>query len=172
VTFEEYVLTRGPALVRLARLLVGDNHRAEDLVQDALARAYPRWNRICRVDQPDSYLRRMLVNARNSWWRRRLNHEVAVPAVADRAGTDDVGGAAADRDAMWRLVRALPPRQRAVLVLRFYEDLDDAAIADILGCSLVTVRSHAMRALATLRERVGEAGWPVATSVCDQRRTT
>jgi RNA polymerase sigma-70 factor (sigma-E family) len=156
VTFEEYVLSRGPALVRLARLLIGDDHRAEDLVQDVLARAYPRWPRICRADHPDRYLRRMLVNARNSWWRRRINHEVSVPAVADRAALDDLGGASAERDAMWRLVLGLPPRQRAVLALRFYEDLDDASIAEILGCSAATVRSHAMRALASLRDRMSE----------------
>jgi RNA polymerase sigma-70 factor (sigma-E family) len=169
VTFEEYVLARGPGLVRLARLLVGDNHRAEDLVQDVLARAYPRWGRIVQADQPDRYLRRMLVNARNSWWRRRVNHEVAVATVADRAGPDDLGGRSAERDAMWRLVLALPPRQRAVLVLRFYEDLDDASIADILGCSAVTVRSHAMRALANLRDRIADAGWPVALSFSEAR---
>ncbi|MFD0743546.1 SigE family RNA polymerase sigma factor [Phytohabitans flavus] len=160
MTFEEYVLTRGPALVRLARLLVGDPHRAEDLVQDVLAKAYPRWARISRADQPDLYLRRMLVNARNSWWRRPSNREVASPAVADRA-RPDATEAAGDRDAMWRLVATLPERQRAVLVLRYYEDLDDQTIAEILGCSPVTVRTHAMRALASLRERVGAAGWVV-----------
>jgi len=165
VTFEEYVLSRGPALVRLARLLVSDDHRAEDLVQDVLAKAYPKWSRISRIDHPDRYLRRMLVNARNSWLRRRVNHEVAVSDVVDRARADDVGGAAAERDAMWRLVAGLPPRQRAVLVLRFYEDLDDVAIAEILGCSTVTVRTHAMRALSSLRNRVGDAGWPAAQSV-------
>lgn len=74
---------------------------------------------------------------------------------ADRAHRGDLGGEAADRDAMWRLIRALPDRQRAVLVLRYYEDLDDATIAQILDCSPVTVRTHAMRALANLRERCG-----------------
>lgn len=160
VTFEEYVLTRGPALVRLARLLVGDAYRAEDLVQDVLAKAYPRWSRISRADQPDLYLRRMLVNARNSWWRRRSNREVSTDLLADRAGPDG-GDATGDRDALWRLVVALPERQRAVLVLRYYEDLDDRTIAEILGCSLPTVRTHAMRALATLRERAVTAGWVV-----------
>jgi RNA polymerase sigma-70 factor (sigma-E family) len=158
VTFEEYVVARGPALVRLARLLSGDDHRAEDLVQEVLAKAYPRWTRISRTEQPDLYLRRMLVNARNSWWRRRVNREVAVPEVRDEplSGPAD---ASDDRDAMLRLVAGLPERQRAVLVLRFYEDLDDATIAGILGCSQVTVRTHAMRGLATLRGRVAAAGW-------------
>ncbi|MEV1286825.1 SigE family RNA polymerase sigma factor [Micromonospora sp. NPDC049679] len=169
MTFEEYVIARGPALVRLARLLTGDDHRAEDLTQDVLARAYPRWARICRADHPDLYLRRMLVNARNSWWRRRVNRELSLPAVDDRALPGDPGADAADRDAMWRLISALPERQRAVLVLRFYEDLDDTAIATILGCSPVTVRTHAMRALSTLRDRVGHAGWPVPEPVLHER---
>jgi RNA polymerase sigma-70 factor (sigma-E family) len=163
VTFEEYVLTRGPSLVRLARLLVADDHRADDLVQEVLAKAYPRWSRISRAEHPDRYVRRMLVNARNSWWRRALHREVSVPTVGDLPVDKDHGGASADRDALWRLVRALPERQRAVLVLRFYEDLDDLTIADILGCSPVTVRTHAMRGLANLRERVGDAGFPAAS---------
>jgi RNA polymerase sigma-70 factor (sigma-E family) len=139
VTFEEYVLARGPALVRLARLLAGNDHHAEDLVQDVLARAYPRWGRICRTDQPDLYLRRMLVNANVSWWRRRSSRELAVAEIADRPLPDDLGVIAVERDAMWQQVVALPARQRAVLVLRYYEDLDDAAIAEILGCSTVTL---------------------------------
>jgi RNA polymerase sigma-70 factor (sigma-E family) len=155
VTFEEYVSSRGPALIRLARLLTGDEHRAEDLTQDVLARAYVHWRRIARVDRPDVYVRRMLVNANNSWWRRRANREVATADFAERPQRGDLGGEAADRDEMWRLVRGLPERQRAVLVLRYYADLDDATIAQILDCSPVTVRTHAMRALAHLRERCG-----------------
>ncbi|MFU8852010.1 SigE family RNA polymerase sigma factor [Micromonospora sp. SL1-18] len=155
MTFEEYVGSRGPALLRLARLLTGDEHRAEDLTQDVLARAYVHWRKIARADRPDVYVRRMLVNANNSWWRRRSNRELAVDTFAERADRDDVSGEAADRDEMWRLIRALPDRQRAVLVLRYYEDLDDATIAQILDCSPVTVRTHAMRALTHLRERCG-----------------
>ncbi|MDG4805898.1 SigE family RNA polymerase sigma factor [Micromonospora sp. WMMD1120] len=155
MTFEEYVSSRGPALVRLARLLTGDEHRAEDLTQEVLSRAYVQWRRIARADRPDVYVRRMLVNANISWWRRRSSREVVVDTFADRPHRVDVGGEAADRDEMWRLIHALPDRQRAVLVLRYYEDLDDATIAQILDCSPVTVRTHAMRALANLRERCG-----------------
>ncbi|MEV0806116.1 SigE family RNA polymerase sigma factor [Micromonospora sp. NPDC050200] len=155
MTFEEYVSSRGPALVRLARLLTGDEHRAEDLTQDVLARAYLHWRRIARVDRPDVYVRRMLVNANTSWWRRRSSRELATAEFADRPGRGDLGGEAADRDEMWRLIRALPDRQRTVLVLRYYEDLDDATIAAIMDCSPVTVRTHAMRALTHLRERFG-----------------
>ncbi|WP_430783423.1 SigE family RNA polymerase sigma factor [Actinoplanes sp. G11-F43] len=151
MTFEEYAYARGPSLVRLARLLTGDEHRAEDLVQDVLARAYTRWRRIDRTGRPDLYVRRMLINAHHSWWRRRSSHEVAVPVVADVAGRTDTAAVLAERDQMWRLVRALPARQRTVIVLRYYEDLDDAAIAEVMGCSATTVRTHAKRALATLR---------------------
>ncbi len=153
MTFEEYAYTRGPALIRLARLLTGDEHRAEDLAQDVLARAYARWPRIARMGQPDRYVRRMLVNAHHSWWRRLSNRETTVPAPADRPGRTDEATEIAERDALWRLVTELPPRQRTVIVLRYYEDLDDAAIADIMHCSTGTVRTHAKRALTTLRGR-------------------
>jgi RNA polymerase sigma-70 factor (sigma-E family) len=160
LTFEEYVASRGPALVRLARLLTADHHRAEDLAQDVLARAYVHWRRIQRTDRPDVYVRRMLVNANVSSWRR-ARREVSVEWVDDRPSNADLGAGAAARDEMWRLVAVLPPRQRAVLVLRYYEDLDDATIAEILDCSAVTVRTHAMRALATLRQRF--AAQPIET---------
>lgn len=157
MTFDEYVCTRGPALIRLARLLTGDDHRAEDLVQEVLEKAYVRWRRIARADRPDLYVRRMLVNAEHSWWRRRSNQEVNVAAIVERAHGDDLGTVAAEQDAMWRLISTLPRMQRAVLVLRYYEDLDDASIVEILGCSASTVRSHARRALITLRERYAAA---------------
>ncbi len=149
--FHEYVHARGPALMRLACLLTGDRHRAEDLVQEVLVSAYTKWHRISAADRPDVYVRRMLVNANISWWRRLTNREETIDAVPDRRGDRDHEQVVADRDAMWRLVRALPPKQRAVLVLRYYEDLGDAAIAEILSCSTATVRTHAARGLATLR---------------------
>jgi RNA polymerase sigma-70 factor (sigma-E family) len=151
VTFEEYVATRGAALVRFAWLLTGDDRLAEDLAQEALARAYVRWSRVVEADRPDLYVRRILVNVARSWWRRRSNRELPVDAPADRAADGDLSAEAVERDAMWRLIRGLPARQRAVLVLRYYEDLDDNAIAEILDCTPVTVRTHAMRALHTLR---------------------
>ncbi|MGC5332014.1 SigE family RNA polymerase sigma factor [Micromonospora sp. DT62] len=153
MTFEEYAFARTLALVRLARLLTGDEHRAEDLVQDVLARAYARWARISRTDRPDAYVRRMLVNAHHSWWRRRSSQEISVADVHDRPGAMDEAAGVAERDALWRLVRTLPARQRTVIVLRYYEDLDDASIAEIMDCSTGTVRTHAKRALTALRER-------------------
>jgi RNA polymerase sigma-70 factor (sigma-E family) len=150
-TFEEYVTVRGAALVRFARVLVGDRHRAEDLVQDVLARAYLRWDRITRRDDPDVYVRQAIVNAARSWWRRRSNHEIPTDEPVDRALPGDVGADTVQRDELWRHIQHLPARQRAVLVLRYYEDFDDDAIAAVLGCTRTTVRTHAMRALDRLR---------------------
>ena len=151
--FDEYVRLRGAALVRLARLLTADRHLGEDLAQEVLARAFVRWNRIARDGPPEAYLRQSLVNASVSRWRRSRREVVA--EVPDRhLPQDDPGPRVTERDAVWRLVRQLPPRQRAAVVLRFYEDLDDAAIANVLNCSPVTVRTQIMRALATLRDLV------------------
>jgi RNA polymerase sigma-70 factor (sigma-E family) len=151
--FEEYVLARGAGLVRFAMLLTGDPHRAEDLVQDALGKAYLRWSGIRRSDNPDVYVRRLVVNGSRSWWRRRSNLELPVEQTADSRAAGDFGAEVAERDVMRRWIARLPHRQRTVLVLRYYEDLDDAAIAQILGCSQATVRTHAMRGLDALRKR-------------------
>ncbi len=153
MTFEEYAFARTSALVRLARLLTGDEHRAEDLVQEVLAKAYARWGSIARTDRPDAYVRRMLVNAQHSWWRRRGSREISVAALVDQAGATDETAGVDERDRLWRLVRDLPVRQRTVIVLRYYEDLDDASIAEIMQCSTGTVRTHAKRALTALRGR-------------------
>jgi RNA polymerase sigma-70 factor (sigma-E family) len=156
VTFEEFVHSRGPALVRFARLLTNDDHRADDLVQDVLAQVLVKWRRVSAANQPDVYVRRMIVNANASWWRRRGNRELSVAAPAERAArhdTADIAHDIAERDHHWELIAKLPVRQRTVLVLRYYEDLDDATIAEILDISPVTVRTTAMRALHTLRER-------------------
>jgi RNA polymerase sigma-70 factor (sigma-E family) len=151
VTFDEYVLARGVALVRFARLLTGDDDRAEDLTQDVLAKAYVQWRRITRLDRPDIYVRRMLVNAHHSWWRRAVNREIPVEAVHDAVAARDTAGESAERDELWRLVRTLSPRQRTVIVLRYYEDYDDQTIADLLHCSRGTVRTQAKRALDKLQ---------------------
>ncbi len=156
VTFDDYVRLRGARLVRLARLLVHDRHLAEDLVQEVLGKAFVRWKSIVQGGDPDQYVRKMLVNANISRWRRKSSSELTTGTIAEPAGRGDIGQEAADRDAAWRLVSQLPAKQRAAVVLRYYEDLDDASIADILNCSTVTVRSQVMRALATLREQLGK----------------
>jgi RNA polymerase sigma-70 factor (sigma-E family) len=152
VTFEQFVHSRGAALVRFARLLTGNDDRADDLVQDVLAKAWVKWRRVSASDHPDIYVRKMIVNANISWWRRRSSTEVSVAEPTDRP-TGDLAVDVAERDHLWSLVAGLPVRQRAVLVLRYYEDLDDAAIAEIMSISAVTVRTTASRALAALRER-------------------
>ena len=164
MTFEEYVLARGAALVRFARLLTGDEHRADDLTQDVLARAYASWSKVVRADQPDLYVRRMLVNANHSWWRRRSNQEISTADPRERRETPDTADELVERDALWRLVRALAPRQRTVIVLRYYEDYDDATIAALMHCSTGTVRTQAKRALEKL-----QAGLPGPAPVTTRR---
>ncbi|NBE80605.1 SigE family RNA polymerase sigma factor [Micromonospora rubida] len=150
-TFEEFVTARGGSLLRFALMLTGDRHQAEDLVQSVLAKAYVRWDRVAGMSQPEAYLKRVLVNENLRWWRRRSSREVPVAAPDDGpAGSDAVGSHAA-REAAWALLGRLPRRQRAVLALRYYEDLSDTQIAEVLGCTPGTVRSQAARALATLR---------------------
>jgi len=151
VTFEEYVATRLPSLLRYAVMLTGDPHVAEDVVQDTMVRAYGHWRRIQRADHPDRYVKRMVTNTFLSWrragWRRR-----AVPyAVMPDVPVGDASESSALRLEMWVRLGQLPPRQRAALVLRYYEDLPDAEIADVLGCAVGTVRSQISRALETLR---------------------
>jgi RNA polymerase sigma-70 factor (sigma-E family) len=147
--FSEFMVARWPELVRLGLALTGDRWLAEDLAQTALASACRSWWRVSRAEDPDAYVRRILVNASNRRFRRRRPAEEAreLPesAVADPA--DGVG----QRSDLMAALRELPPRQRAVIVLRYWADLSDAQVADLLGCSEGTVRSQAWRALAKLR---------------------
>jgi RNA polymerase sigma-70 factor (sigma-E family) len=150
-TFEQYVGARGHALLRFGTLLTGDRHLAEDLVQEALARAHPKWGRIGAMEHPDAYVRRMVVNLFLSWRRLRSSRVTPTDAVPEVLSAADHGHDLAERDAMWRLLATLPKQQRAVLVLRFYEGLGDEDIAALIGCSPSTVRVHASKALARLR---------------------
>lgn len=151
VSFDEVVASSERRLLRLALMLSGGVHSAEDLVQTVLARAHRRWDRIGSVDQVDAYLSKMVVNEFLSWRRRLKNQELPLAELPDAPAGDDVSSRVAQRDAAWRLLAGLPRQQRAVLVLRFYEDLPDEEIAAVLDCSQGTVRSHASRGLATLR---------------------
>ncbi|MCL7460639.1 SigE family RNA polymerase sigma factor [Micromonospora echinofusca] len=159
MTYEEFADSRLAALLRYAVMLTGDPHQAQDLVQDTMVRVQLNWRRVARADSPERYVRRMLTNQyvdwrRGSWMRRvllRAEPDEAVPVPADHAQH------AVDRDQVWSWLSGLPRRQRATLVLRYYEDLPDAEIADILGCAVGTVRSSISRALATLRAEYVEA---------------
>ncbi len=160
VSIEEFVAARGPALVWFAFVLcAGDPQRAEDLVQAALAKVLRRWDRICAGGQPEAYLQCVIVTENVSWRRRRSASERPTDVLPESA-TVDAYTVVDAQDAAWRMLRDLPARQRAVLVLRYLEDWQDAAIAQALGCSEVTVRTQAARALQKLRAKLGEE-WTV-----------
>ncbi|GAA5027836.1 SigE family RNA polymerase sigma factor [Actinopolymorpha pittospori] len=153
--FSSYVAARHGALTRTAFLLTGDHHAAEDLVQTALARTYLAWSRIHNQTALDTYVRRTMVNEHTSWWRRAWRRGEALTAeLPDHPATDpraDPDGLAERDGDLWRLLRALPAHHRAAVVLRYFEDLSEAETAEILGCSIGTVKSRTHRALATLR---------------------
>jgi RNA polymerase sigma-70 factor (sigma-E family) len=151
VEFDEYVAVRGQSLLRFAYVLTGQAHEAEDLTQNALADLYRAWPRVVRADHPDAYARRAVLNRFLSWRRRRARSEVVVPDPVDLVDTvaaaGDHAAGVADRDELARALAQLPKRARAVLVLRYYADLDDKATAQALGITPSTVRSTTARAL-------------------------
>jgi RNA polymerase sigma-70 factor (sigma-E family) len=159
VGFDEFAAARLPALLRYAVMLTGDPHLAEDVVQETMIRVHLKWRRVSRADRPELYVKRMLTNQylgwrRAAWFRRTV--------LRDEIGTDDRTPAAlvapdpaeagAERDEMWLRLATLPRRQRAAVVLRFYEGLTDTEIADVLNVAVGTVRAHISRALVTLRD--------------------
>jgi RNA polymerase sigma-70 factor (sigma-E family) len=157
--FAAFATSRGPGLVRLARGMLRDPYQAEDVVQDVLAKALVQWGRVSAADDPDAYVRRMVVNACTSWFRRAARREYAhdsatLPERPIADPTDQVD----DRDRLVALLRRLPAKQRAALVLRHYEGMSDAAIAALMGSSEVSVRTNAHRGLATLRRLMAETG--------------
>ena len=152
MSYEEYVTLRWPALYRTAYLMTGSHADAEDLVQSALVKVYGAWAKVSRADSVDAYVRRVLVNTFVSGRRPvRFARERIVAAVPDRPTTSQ---GPEDRLSIWPHVAALPPKQRAVIVLRYYEDLTEQQIADALGCSPGTVKSNASLALKSLRARM------------------
>jgi len=156
ISFDEFVTARGPALLRFGYLMCGDRHLAEDILQEVLAKVYRRWGRIARTEPPEAYVRRAILHQYLSWRRRRASTESVVAEVPEHADRGLLAEHVAVRDEMWALLDTLPRVQRAVLVLRYYLDLPDAEIADLVGCALPTVRVHAFRALGTLRARLSE----------------
>jgi len=158
--FEAFARRMMPGLLRYAGALTGDPHLAADLVQDVMVRVQGRWGRIRRTDHPERYVKTMVTNEHLSF--RRRWHTRAVVSVADETlyartpVTVDPTIRVVDHDGLRQRLGDLPRRQRAVLVLRFYEDLDDAEIADLLGMTTGTVRSNASRALAALRRTTPE----------------
>ncbi|WP_432985307.1 SigE family RNA polymerase sigma factor [Dactylosporangium sp. CA-233914] len=155
--FREFVGLRSKALLRTAYLLAGDWATAEDLLQIALTKTFLAWKRLGHIEAVEPYARRVLVNTATSWWRRRWHGERPTEILPEGTAADQIEETL-ERDAMWRHVRALPSRQRAVLVLRYYEDQSEAETARLLGVSVGTVKSQTSRALATLREKLGAEG--------------
>jgi RNA polymerase sigma-70 factor (sigma-E family) len=168
--FSSYVAARQQALLRTAYVLTGDLHSAEDLLQTALAKAYLSWGKLRDPRAADGYVRSIMVNEHTSWWRRAWRRREQTTDDTPEPRPDGGSAAAgfgnvsvdqtqlaAERDAMWTLVQSLPPKQKAAVVLRFYEDLSEAETARVLGVSVGTVKSQTSRAVAHLRERLGSA---------------
>jgi RNA polymerase sigma-70 factor (sigma-E family) len=148
--FRDYVTSRGPSLFRAAYLLTGNRADAEDLVQAALAKTYLAWNRIEDRGALDGYVRRAMINTHISWWRRRKLEEYPTDEVPDLP-VDDHAGNIDLQATLRRAIDRLPERMRAAVMLRYYEDMTEAEIADALGVSLGTVKSSVSRAVAKLR---------------------
>src|SRR5919112_5204168 len=154
-SFSSYVKARQPVLLRTARSLTGNPSDAEDLLQTALTKTYIAWERIEDHKALDGYVRRALVNTRTSQWRKRKVDEFVcdeLPEPDVLPGLDDPAEQQALHDAMWRGIKKLPARQRAMVVLRYYEDLSEAQTAEVLGVSIGTVKSAVSRALSKLRD--------------------
>lgn len=148
--FREFVSARGRALLRSAYLLTGNLADAEDLVQSALAKTYQAWNRIEDRKALDGYVRRAMVNTHISWWRRHRVDEYPTDEIPDQPAADTSGNSEL-RDTLQRAIDRLPQRMRAAVVLRYFEDMTEAEVADVLGVSQGTVKSTVSRAVAKLR---------------------
>lgn len=152
--FGAFVAARATSLLRVAYLACGDETEAEDLLQTALERTYKNWDRVACYDNPDAYVRRVIINAAINRARRRAILNIIPmrnpPETSVREGDPDLFHVLMDA------MRALPPRQRAVIVLRYWEDLSETQTAEVLGCAVGTVKSQASKAMAKLRSALGE----------------
>lgn len=151
--FRAFVSAQAGPLLRTAFLLTSDRGLAEDLVQSALCTTYLHWNKVMRYDRPEAYVRKVMLNERRSFWRRRKGEELT--AVPPDRGLPDAANVIGVRDELWTELRRLAPRTRAVVVLRYWEDRSEAQTADLLGCSVGTVKKLASVGLARLREYLG-----------------
>jgi len=149
--FEAFAAARWSHLVRIAYLLTGDHHEAEDLVQLTLAKAFPGWAAISRLDEPDAYIHRALINNNRSRYRRRRVRQLLTSRLPEPMQQDG-GQTVEQRSLLLQALAGLPPRQRAVVVLRYWEDLSERQVAEVLGCSPGNVKSQANRGLRKLRE--------------------
>jgi RNA polymerase sigma-70 factor (sigma-E family) len=154
--FSEFVDNRSHALMRTAYLMVGDNQLAQDLLQEALIKALIAWPRLRDLEKVDAYVRRIIVTTAIDWRRRRSFHERPMDVIPDASSSDQEESVATHQVLIAHL-RGLPPRQRAAIVLRYYEDLSVTQTAEIMGCSVGSVKSHVSIGLSKLRERMGPA---------------
>lgn len=160
-SFAEFVVRQQHSLLRLAYLLAGDRGHAEDLVQTALMKTYRHWDRIVRRGEPSAYVRRALLTTHTSWRRRAWHREQPTGRLPDVEAPDH--GDRFDRDAeLGRALASLPPRMRATVVLRYYEDLSELQTAQLMGCSESTVNTQTARGLARLRAAL--SGGPVSAA--------
>lgn len=157
-TFDEYAVGAWPALYRYAYLLSGNHADAEDLAQQTLLKAYGAWSRVIGADSPTAYLRRTLTNTYLSQRRPKVRRAEVLTDDLEAPATQTTMSGPEDRMVLWPHVRSLPPRQRAVVVLRYYEDLSEQQIAEVLGCSTGNVKSTAHRALQSLRAALATDG--------------
>ena len=156
--FDEFVRTRSASLLRAAFLLTGDQHQAEDLVQSALARTLRAWYRLEREENVEAYTRKTMYHLQVGWWRRKSRERRANRLVDRHESVADASDEVARRLALKAALRRLTSKQRAVLVLRFYEDRSVAETAELLDCSQGTVKSQTVKALALLRDRAPQLG--------------
>ncbi|GIH91141.1 SigE family RNA polymerase sigma factor [Planobispora siamensis] len=148
--YDAFVAAHWQRLLRTAYLLTRDWAAAEDLVQTALMKVWQAWSRV--GEEPEAYVRKIIVNVHLSWWRRRWRQrEISTGSPPDRGGTEDSTGRIDEREVVWQALGRLPARQRAVVVLRFFEDMTELQTAETLGCSVGTVKSQTSKALARLR---------------------
>jgi RNA polymerase sigma-70 factor (sigma-E family) len=152
--YSDFVTARSASLFRTAYLVIGDYQLAQDLLQDALVRTYVAWPRLRDPGNAEAYTRRIVVTTAISWRRRRSFHEPPVEVVPETASTDPTDWIGT-HDELWQALHLLPPRQRATVVLRFCEDLSEAQTAELMSCSVGTVKRQAFLALSRLRERLG-----------------
>ena len=152
--FSEFVAARSSSLFRTALLVVGDHQLAQDLLQESLVKTYAAWPRLREVSNAEAYTRRVIITTSISWWRRRSSHERPVDHVPDASAPDQTEWLG-DHDELWAVLSSLPPRHRAAVVLRFCEDLSERRTAELMGCSVGSVKRHTSMGLVKLRARIG-----------------
>jgi RNA polymerase sigma-70 factor (sigma-E family) len=152
--FADFVHRRGELHLKTAVLLTGDWHAAEDLVQASLGKLYRVWDRLDTSTNPDAYLRRIVVNTHRSWWRARWRREIPRAELPNLPGPDDLGDARAVAEDVRNALAKIPVRQRTALVLRFFADLPEAEVAELMGCSVGSVKTHTHRGLRAMRRLI------------------